>query len=585
MKRILLTMATLTTVCMAMGQGMYYMPEFYFDKMSPNGKWLATQTEGIVYTYDREQDTYYEYLASEDAVTEFYGIGLGNCISNTGIIVGKYNDVDCAYLYNNEWYELPIDREENFGLNIANGITPDGKRIVGNVGISTMNLGSEQMVKPVYWDESAEGGYEMYKELPCPETDFTGRVPQYITAVSISDDGKTIVGQVVDWSGFFIYPIIYTQGEDGEWSYRTLCEGILYAEGTEFAEWPGEEPQKPDPTVYMNEEQKSAYLAALNIYLAEYEKMLNGEITWNDMPAEPDPADYITDNIEAYNTAMQEYNKALNDYYTALMEFDQILFGNTYDVSFTFNNIHLSGNGRYLNTTIESTDYTDPYRPKSTDIPTKIDLQTNTLTQIEGSTSMIASSVMNDGRYIVQNPAMAYGRNSYIVSADGKELTPFIDYLATINYDMWDFAKSMSVYDVIYIDGYDEYGNPNYSVANDSIVSGSVHCNSDGTIFTSFMYDEWSEGNIIRQFSYQVDFTQIAGVDATEKECNNFYVAGNTLYLKGEYTSVAVYNLNGACAMHLDAPSQATPLELPAGVYIVRAANNNRAVAKRVIIE
>lgn len=585
MKRFLLSVTAMFIAYMAMGQGIYYMPDFYFDKMSPNGKWLATQTEGVVYTYDREADTYYEYIASEDAITEFYGIGAGNCWSNDGILVGKVNDMECAYMKDNEWYELPIDREKNLGLNVANGITPDGRRIVGNIGISGMNMYSEQMVMPVYWDVTPDGDYGMYQILPYPKTDFCGRVPQYITAICVSDDGKTIIGNIVDWSGFYIYPIIYTQDENGEWSYRTICEGVLYPEGAQFGTWPGEEPNTPDPTQFMNDEQAAAYLAALNHYMTEYKKMENGEIDWEDLPELPDPTDYITDKIDAYNAALQEYYNTLENYYKQLGEFQTILDNTMYGNSFILNNLYLSGNGRYINTTIKGVDATNPYNPIAVYTPTLFDLQDGSMTAVKGATDMIASSVMNDGRSIAQNPFMAYGRNSYIVSRDGQTLTPFVDFLAGVDYDMWDFVKSISVYDVIYIDGFDEYGNPSYAVANDSIVSGSVHCNSDGTIFTSFMYDEWSEGDVIRQFSYQVDFTALASVDAVENNNSDIYVANNTLYTQGRIDEVVLYNISGAVVMRITSPHEATALNLPPGIYVVSASTHEGTITRKIALQ
>ena len=249
-KALLLFIATLMAG-IGMAQVTRHHDGFYFDKMSPNGKWMATQEQGYVYMYIQDTDEYLEYLASEDAVTEYYAIGIGNCISDEGTIVGGTNDATCAYWKDGKWTALPV-KEENTALNLAHGITPDGSRIVGQVGNTGLNFYSEQMTKPVYWDRNAEGGYDTYQLLPCPTTDFCGRKPQYITAVAVSDDGKTIAGQVVDWSGFYIYPIIYTQDEAGVWSYRTVCEGVLYREGAQFAAWPGEEPL---PEEYMTEEE------------------------------------------------------------------------------------------------------------------------------------------------------------------------------------------------------------------------------------------------------------------------------------------------------------------------------------------
>ena len=126
MKKTLLTLALLAGAATAFAEeGLYIHPEFYFDKMSPDGKVLATQTQGTVYVYDGETDEYFEYVASEDAVTEYYAIGIGNCISNNGIIVGSVNDATSAYWKDGEWHTLPV-KSHNKSLNVAHAITPDG---------------------------------------------------------------------------------------------------------------------------------------------------------------------------------------------------------------------------------------------------------------------------------------------------------------------------------------------------------------------------------------------------------------------------------------------------------------------------
>lgn len=589
MKKTLLSSVFTLIACLCVGQGTYYHPEFYFDKMSPNGRWLSTHAMGTIYLYSRADSLYDEYAASEDAVTEYYATGVGNCWSNTGVLVGGVSDRECAYWQNYEWNELPV-KAENQGLNVANGITPDGSRIVGNVGISAMNMYSEQMVKPVYWDRNAGGSYDLYKELPYPATDFSGRVPQYVTAIAISDDGKTVIGQVVDWSGFYIYPIVYTQADNGEWSYRTYSEGILYPEGATFGVWPGEEPARPNGELYMNDEELAAYRAALNEYLIAYEKYMMEQITWEELPEEPDPADYIIERIDEYNSVMNQYQKDLSAYYQKVYEFDVIMQNNMYGYCFTINNAYLSGNGRYYSTTMKHTDVSNPLSPKTISTPVRFDLNEsgNVMTMVATNIDMIASSVMNDGCMIVQNPAMAYGRNSFVTSTDCQTLTTFVDYINGRNSDVANWVKAMTTFDVLVADSYDEYGNPNISVVEDSIVAGSVHCNSEGTIFTSFMYDEWSDGDVIRQFSYQIDFTEDAAVDGvnTDKSSMAAYITeGNTLQLQGNVEQLAIYDLRGGLVMQAVNPQEVVTLDAPQGVYIVKLSNNTDVYTTKVVVK
>lgn len=578
----------LTCISLAsIAQGLHYHPEFYFDKMSPNGKWLATHTMGIIYIYGSDDSTYREYLASDDLVSEYYATGLGNCWSNTGILVGSVSDSECAYWQNDEWYELPI-KDENQGLNLANGITPDGSRIVGQVGISSLNLYSEQMIKPVYWDCSEDGSYSMYKELPYPAKDFCGRTPQYVTAISVSDDGKTIVGQIVDWSGWYSYPIIYTQDSNGEWSYKTIDEDVLYPKGAEFGTWPGEEPSKPNHETFMTADELAAFTEAYNQYMEAYNNYLMGIITWDEVPAEPNPADYIVEQYNEYIAAMNEYNRLLQEYYQNANAFDKNLSSIMYGYSFSFNNVHLSGNGKYYNTTMN---HIDTNTGKKIYTPVRIDLTNNyEILKINGNGNMLASSVMNDGRMIVQTPPMAYARNSFVVSEDGNTMTSFVDYMTSINSYVGNWVKEMSTFDVLYAESYDEFGNPNIAIAEDSIVSGSVHCNSDGTIFTSFMYDEWSESvgiNFVRQFSYQIDFTEDTGIEGIDSDVNTrqVYVADNTLYVSDDVTLVTIYNLQGAIVTSYNQPDNRIRLDLPSGIYMVKTVSNNIHQVNKIVVQ
>lgn len=572
MRKTLLLFISMLTACIVMAQVTRHHEGFYFDKMSPNGKWMATQELGYVFIYIQDTDEYLEYLASEDAVTEYYATGIGNCISNDGVIVGGTNDSNCAYWKEGVWRSLPV-KEENTALNLANAITPDGSRIVGQVGNTGLNMYSEQMIKPVYWDRNAEGGYDTYQLLPCPATDFAGRKPQYITAIAVSDDGKTIVGQIVDWSGFFIYPIIYTQNENNEWSYRTICEGVLYPEGAQFAPWPGEE---PDYREYMTEEEMAEYLADYATYLEEVEKYNNGEIYV--YPTEPSPEDYM---FEYYN----DYSATVREYYQLLANFDNVFFGTMYGSGFVFNNVYVSGNGRYYNTTFEKVNPADPYY--SLNIPVRIDLENgDTMLETAGANDMIASSVMDDGRYIVQSPMMAYARNSYIVSQDGQNMTPFADFISSLSNTTGEWLKSICTFQVFGVTKYDEYGYPIEYDYTDSIVAGSVYCNNDGTIFGSFMYDEWSDYVSYRQFSYTINLNELEAVEGVENDRNtDVYVSERTLYVRGEAANVTLYDLRGSVMAQYNNAMGAIPLNVAEGIYLVRCESNNETHTYKVVVK
>jgi len=59
-----------------------------------------------------------------------------------------------------------------------------------------------------------------------------------VTALSISDDGSTVVGQVVSANGFVTYPLVYTKGSDGKWSYKEYGLNEIVEPGTVFPKYP-----------------------------------------------------------------------------------------------------------------------------------------------------------------------------------------------------------------------------------------------------------------------------------------------------------------------------------------------------------
>lgn len=265
-------------------------PVVYVDqmiqKMSSDANWLVDDSgAGSLVIIDRANDKKYEYIAEEDGGAEYYSISIGNCISNNGIVLASITPgmMDASYWQNGEWHSLPL-KEEDTGMCAANGITADGTRICGNVGQTEFSIdASSIMALPAVWTMGADGKFGDYTPLPHPELDFTGRVPQYITAVVISDDGKTIIGQIRDYTGSCCQPIVYTEDADGKWSYTLLLNDLFNPDGTEWPVWPGDD--APYIMDYMTAAEKAAYDEAMERYNAAYEEYQANK---------PMPEDYLS---------------------------------------------------------------------------------------------------------------------------------------------------------------------------------------------------------------------------------------------------------------------------------------------------
>ena len=59
-------------------------------------------------------------------------------------------------------------------------------------------------------------------------------------------------------------PIIYTQNENGEWSYTLLMENKFRPEGMEWPKYPENLPKSPEAIDYMTDEMRNSYTQAMN---------------------------------------------------------------------------------------------------------------------------------------------------------------------------------------------------------------------------------------------------------------------------------------------------------------------------------
>lgn len=321
----------------------------YISGMSANGEYAVSQTSTGVKIFNLATGEEKDYLVDPDDWSGMaYTVGLGKCVSNNGIVVGG-TDVAVQYWKDGEWYDLEVP-EYATSTNLANAITPDGKRICGSIGVSELVFDGDGLMQvPCIWN-ATDKGYGEPVMLPHPDKDFTGRVPQYVTAVDISDDGKVIIGQVMSATGMIAYPILYKENEKGEWSYEIVHENFLMPEGTVFPEYPGDGPEGPNITDFMTEEESQAYNDAVSAYFA-------GESTvW------PEASDYMTkEEIAAYEEAEAKFQVEYEEW--------SVKFNAWFEVmdtcletcpGYVFNSVLVSPDGLYYGCTIEVKEKSEP---------------------------------------------------------------------------------------------------------------------------------------------------------------------------------------------------------------------------------
>lgn len=529
-KTLLFVFSMLATAVAATAQTLDFFENMQIQKMSNDAKILvATDNTRTFVAYDADKGEYDIIESTYDPELDYYSpsvtIGFGRAFDNKNRMVGAYDECTPAIYDHGEWIFLPIDDEVHKAGHIsqADDITPDGKRICGGIGQSKFGLDEAIMLLPAIWDQNADGSYSMYKILPHPEKDFTGRVPQYITARSISEDGKTIVGQIVDYSGFWPMPIVYREGADGEWSYEILGEDLVYNKETVWPEWPTE--PTFDPRDYMTDEEKAAYEQAL----IDHEAAVDAYWTaiWAgeeaEYPEDVDPADFASD--PNYASDYIAYLEAQAAYYEAQGNFFDMLYdpANVYGPSFEFNDVCMSPDGKYYATTLISEGESDPgsWFPKMNLAPIRFDLTDNSYA-LSTYTEALPTAVLADGTVICADNINSYGDVSRW-TLDGETET-LLSYLERTNPEAANLVKDKMTYTLA---KYDE----NWEVVpgDEVTLMGSAIASTDGSIYAGWIMNNFYDAGDWLVNGYVLDLrnaTAIKAMDMSSAKAVEYTVTG-----------------------------------------------------------
>lgn len=310
------------------------VPGVYALKISPNGKWVGSMAgDASLYNTETGENKYYNGIF----------LGLGNPVADNGMAVGDINDIG-AILYNGEMIFSPT-LVDNYWFCDLNSITPDATRVCGianNPLVAEGKAGAEEyytMYVPFVADVDSEGNLSEPKILPYPEKDFFGVAPEFITAVWMSRDGKTIIGDVLDGRGQYAYPIYFQEDEKGNWTYGLPSKSLFNPTGIEIPENPwANQPPYPNPEDFMSGQKKTAYMDA-------YQAFLNGE-----SETQPVPEEYMTDTqLKEYADAIQNYNTWFYGQSQKIEEYVEI-YNNVLRTSPTFieNELTIDPAGKYL---------------------------------------------------------------------------------------------------------------------------------------------------------------------------------------------------------------------------------------------
>lgn len=543
--------AMIATGAMAQTTNPAYFTDQAINRISPDGRYIVCEMYGLVTIIDRDNNKTYEYYPDEDTGAG-YSIGQGNSISNDGIIVANIGLPDApAYWKDGEWTKLYVgDASQNTCL--AQGISADGSRIVGSIGLAGMSIDEDVLMQaPAYWDADGNGGYGEFVMLPHPLLDFTNRVPQYITAMSISADGKTIAGQVVDYSGMMRMPIVYTQNTDGEWSYSLPVLDRFNPEHLELPAWPGEAPEYPEATDFMTPEKKAEYQQALELYyMSGYDPEMWPEV--EDYMSETEKAAY-EEAMAAYNVAFDQWSVMTDAFYEVLTKIQDA------SPNFEFNQCYLDNASELLLQNNYVVDNSDPFAwfPATHPEPWIINLTDKTVKIPEGATDKLATYIADGGNFVAtdtdQIQAYIYLNGAFLSMAE---------YLKGISPEFETWVKDHLTHDVENYD-WDEDGNLIINVTEE-VITGIPTCSSDMKYLGGFAYNVWDGSTMVD--SWFVDLSDEASV-------------GNiTAAAKAEVKSVTVYDVNGRVV------ANENPASLQKGIYIIATTyTDGRTEAAKVI--
>lgn len=436
------------------------MEDAQFTCISPDGKMAGSDLLGhITLVNPQTGEVLYSYPETEDDMTQYtLSNGNGQGISNTGVVLCTRNDSDVCWWKAGEFHSLVPLVTDDAVSNGVNGITPDGLTICGYCGLKPMSTDDSltPMSVPVIYKLKSDGTYTEAIRLPYPERDFTGRVPQYVIATNISDDGRIIAGQVLDYTGAMPQPILWKLDSNDEWAYELLGADILNPDHVEFPPFPDIEPKQPQAQNFLSADGLADYTEAYQAWAASG---YTGEM--------PEYTDYMTEEeLAAYNAAMAKYNEEMAVYQPLADAFNEVwnaFLASGKGTFFVFNSTSLSPDGKLL-LQMESKKIPNP-DPNGW-FPTVIkngaavfNLENGKYKSYGVDQNNQSSQILADGSVIgsVQDETLGTRRATIYKAADWNsdaipEFSWLDEYVKTINPGIYDWMKANMCGDVIGMD-------------------------------------------------------------------------------------------------------------------------------------
>lgn len=460
----------------------YFIPGSFVTGFTPDNTKAVSEYFGALVIYDLESGEFRAFEPNEDGTREYYA-GVGNYLANNAICAsqGTYTGAS-AFLWGktgiNNGRFVEISNDAIGGIGAANGVTADGTRFCGNTptGIEFGIEAEGTMVVPCTWDRN--GNTFTRTLLPAPTTDYAGLAPQYVTALSISDNGKTIIGQIVSNNGFLHEFVIYTQAEDGTWSYRRPFDSLVNPNKLTYPEYPGDEgPDYVTAENYMTEEEFAQYIAATEEY---YAKFPNG----NNPPA---AVDYMTEEEKAAYLAALAVFKEWSDKYDAWVAVDEQIRQESIDFEMNLNS--LSPNGRYMASSTVVTKFVGLERV-SEHQPFLYDIVEDKVL-VNGGPNIRVTSVNDNGDVLGFVRDMVLGDLGYVLLAGTTEWIPLEQYVVQRNPSLVQWVEDNWKHEVEVIIDYEEMITDFQTL----YITGTPFISRDWSMLSTVFFPTWENTN------------------------------------------------------------------------------------------
>lgn len=433
------------------------MEDAQFTCISPDGKMAGSDLMGhITLVNPQTGEVLYSYPETQDDMTQYtLSNGNGQGISNTGVVLCTRYDGDVCWWKAGEFHSLVPLVTDDAVSNGVNGITPDGLTICGYCGLKPMSTDDilTPMSVPVIYKLKSDGTYTEAIQLPYPERDFTGRVPQYVIATNISADGRVIAGQVLDYSGAMPQPIVWKLKDNDTWEYETLGIDLLNPDHVVFPQFPDIEPRQPQAQDFMSPDGLEEYNEAYQSWAASG---YTGEM--------PEYTDYMTpEELAAYNAAMAKYNEEMAVYQPLADAFNEVWYSfleSGKSTFFVFNSTSLSPDGKLL-LQMEQKEIPgdDPWSSETKFGTSVFNLENGKYKSYGVDRNNMPSQILADGTVLgsVQDGMIGTRRATIYKPADwnsdaAPEFSWLDEYVKTINPGIYDWMKANMCGDVIGMD-------------------------------------------------------------------------------------------------------------------------------------